>query len=325
MNVHSIELGNHEFEGENNAYLLESGDETALIDTGIHRPDIDAQLRDGLADLGRSVSDLDDILLTHHHMDHSGLAGALAAESGASVYVHEIDAPLVRRDEDAIEAYDSLQERRFEEWEMPEPKRRELREFFAQNPPVDPPETVTEVTSGDVINVGQIQLTVRHAPGHTAGHCLYEFDRDDTLEAFVGDVVLPVYTPNVGGADLRLDGALARYLESLSAIVDSGYGRLWPGHRNVIDAPAERATTIIEHHRDRTENVLAVLDDESPMSAWDVSADLFGSLEGIHILHGPGEAYSHLEHLVHHDVVDRTDGRYRLADRAIDLEDVLRV
>ena len=54
-----------------------------------------------------------------------------------------------------------------------------------------------------------------------------------------------------------------------------------------------------------------------------MSADLFGELESIHILHGPGESHAHLEHLERAGDVVREDPEaarwtYRLADGVAD-------
>jgi hypothetical protein len=43
-----------------------------------------------------------------------------------------------------------------------------------------------------------------------------------------------------------------------------------------------------------------------------VSAALFGDLDEIHILHGPGEAYAHLAHLAAAGVVERRGRQYAL-------------
>ncbi|NIS34090.1 MAG: MBL fold metallo-hydrolase, partial [Actinobacteria bacterium] len=59
--------------------------------------------------------------------------------------------------------------------------------------------------------------------------------------------------------------------------------------------PAGRARTILEHHRDRTRRVIDALDERGPTDAWGVSEALFGDLEGVHIMHGPGEAWAHLD------------------------------
>ena len=51
-----------------------------------------------------------------------------------------------------------------------------------------------------------------------------------------------------------------------------------------------------------------------------MSAHLFGDLSAIHILHGPGEAYAHLDHLAAHGIVERTNEGYRIveSDPALD-------
>ncbi|WP_247728742.1 MBL fold metallo-hydrolase [Halovivax limisalsi] len=324
MNLHAISLGNHEFEGENNAYLLESAGEVALIDTGIPRPAIRTQLEAGLDAAGRTLADVDAVVLTHHHLDHAGLAGAVADAGGADVFVHETDAPLVRRDDDAVATEYALRARRFDEWGMPADQRSALQAFFDRAPTAEPPARVVELVDGDEIDVGDATLRTRFAPGHTAGHAIYEFDRAGATEALVGDVVLPTYTPNVGGADLRLDRPLTRYVETLTAVVERDYERVWPGHRDVIDGPAARAREILAHHRDRLENVLDVLEPDETHTAWEISAELFGELDRVHILHGPGEAHSHVEYLVDRGaaerVADEESGRigYLRADESID-------
>jgi len=316
VQVHPIALDNEEFEGNNRAYLLEAAGETALIDTGVATPGVREQLDDGLAERGHSFESVDTVILTHWHADHAGLAGTIQDAGGARVVVHGADAQMVRRDADARAALRERHERTFEEWGMPSEKREGLREILESDALVDPPETVETIEDGDEITVGDRTLRALHAPGHTAGLTCFEFEAADGREAFVGDAILPEYTPNVGGADLRVDRPLEQYLSSLRGIADREYERAWPGHRDVIEAPTERANTIMEHHRERTERVVEVLDAHGPADAWTVSARLFGELEGIHVLHGPGEAYAHLDHLRRHGVVERVDDRYRLVDES---------
>lgn len=320
--MHTLKLGNAEFEGRNNAYLLEYTDGLALIDTGISIPDIERQLRERLATHGYGFADVDTIVLTHWHPDHTGLTGAIQREDGAVVYVHEDDAPLVRREDHARERMRALQRKRFDEWGMPTGKREQLLDRLDSNEELaGKPATVETVTDGDVIEIGETRLGVLHAPGHTAGLCCFEFKTNDEngesgdhSEAFVGDAVLPVYTPNVGGADVRVNRPLERYLDTLKTITEREFDRVWPGHRDVIDTPAERAQFIVEHHRERAGRVVEVLNEYGPANAWEVSAQLFGDLEGIHIMHGPGEAYAHLDHLARHGLVEATPDGYNLLD-----------
>ncbi|NKE34462.1 MBL fold metallo-hydrolase [Natronococcus sp. JC468] len=331
-----ITLGNEEFEGRNNAYVLADGDELALVDTGVATDDIRTDLRDGLAKRGYEFADVDDIVLTHFHVDHAGLAGEIQRESDATVYVHEADAPLVEQDEAAVAALEERREALLEEWGLPEDVRAELRSFLADATHLEGPSAEpTPIEDGTVLEVGGTTLETVHAPGHAAGLCCFEIgDGSETSrggeaadggsrtggEAFVGDAVLPVYTPNVGGADVRVERPLERYAETLRTFVDRGYDRVWPGHRDPIEESSERARTILAHHRERSENVLDVLEEHGPADAWTVSAHLFGDLEGIHIVHGPGEAYAHLDHLRHEGVLGYADGEYHLEERPTDLE-----
>ena len=327
VRVKRIQLGNTVFEGENDVYLLD-GDATALVDTGVALPEVREELVDGLAEYGRSFGDIDAVVLTHWHPDHAGLAGEIQAEGGADVYVHEADAALVDGSETALFADRDLQRETFERWGMPDDDRERLTDFFAavsadlSGEPAD----VTTFGDGDAIEAGGVELEALHLPGHTAGLSGFAFDPrtvpdhepvagdDATEEVFTGDALLPRYTPNVGGADVRVEGALAAYAESLARLVDRDFDAAHPGHRWRIDEPSRRAATILDHHRHRTRRVIEVLAESGPATAWEVSAALFGSLEGIHVLHGPGEAFSHLDHLAAAGVVERDGTAYRLVD-----------
>lgn len=305
-----IALSNAAFEGDNNAYLFGDGRETTLVDPGDWMATTREQLARGLADRGLGFADVDRILLTHWHADHTGLAGEIQAESDASVHVHEADAPLVAGDADAWEEMVATQERYFEEWGIPETGREVLRDILMDAETVPTTPEVTPFADGDTFTVDGETLTVVHAPGHAAGLCLFDVGG----EILSGDALLPEYTPNVGGADVRVDDALAKYLGTLDRIVAADYRRAWPGHREPIDDPAGRAEEIVRHHEERAWRVLDALRRRGPSDPWTVSANLFGDLEGIHVLHGPGEAYAHLDHLEGTGAVVRSGEEYRLAD-----------
>jgi len=321
MDFTRIALGNSVFEGENNAYLLE-GDLTTLVDVGASTESVRSDLEAGLNSAGVAVTDIDRILLTHWHSDHCGLAGELQAESGADVFAHEMDASLIAGDDETAEALDELRDRRFSEWGIPPDKREVLLGVQSdfQGVAGDPVDVQT-LADGDQIRAGDGELTVRHLPGHAAGHIAFAFETEDGgHSAFVGDVILPEYTPNIGGADLRVDEPLATYLESLDRLASHGLETAWPGHRDPIEDPAARIEVIRDHHYDRTRRVVETLQEHGPADAWTVSAHLFGELEHIHILHGPGEAYAHLDHLERVGAVEREDFEYRLVDTDPDVD-----
>ncbi len=323
-----IQLDNTVFEGENNVYLL-GETATLLVDTGVALPATREELASGLADHGVEFADVDAVVLTHWHPDHAGLAGEIQAAGGADVLVHEADAPLVDGREPRFADDPERQRETFDRWGMPEAARDRLRAFFGEMTGLsgrDP--AVTTIADGDRIAVGDVALEAIHLPGHTAGLTAFAFDprelpghepvagpdATDPEEAFTGDAVLPRYTPNVGGADVRIIDPLADYAASLARIVDRDVDAAHPGHRERIDDPSRRAATILDHHRHRTRRVVDALDRLGPLTAWEASAELFGELEGIHVLHGPGEASAHLEHLAAADVVEPDGVAYRLVE-----------
>jgi Zn-dependent hydrolases, including glyoxylases len=309
--MEQIRLSNASFEGDNNVYLFD-GAETVLVDTGDWMPGTREHLLSALGERGLGFADIDRVLLTHWHGDHIGLAGDIQAAGGATVHAHEADAPLVAGDTEAWDRLGEIHERRFEHWRMPESGRETLRTLFEHSPSREDAPDVTPFEDGDTFDVNGQRLRAVHAPGHAAGLCVYEMGD----EALTGDALLPQYTPNVGGADVRVERPLAQYLETLDALADRGYDRAWPGHRGAIEAPTDRAEEITTHHRERAWRVLDVLRRLGPADIWTVSADLFGDLEGIHILHGPGEAHAHLQHLRRAGDVHRDGDEYRLADGA---------
>jgi len=325
--VKRIQLGNTVFEGENDVYLLD-GETTALVDTGVALPEVREELVDGLDEYGIGFADVDAVVLTHWHPDHAGLSGEIRAAGDAAVYVHEADAGLVDGSETPLFADRDRQRETFERWGMPDADRERLTAFFeaVSTDLSGRPAEVTTFGDGDAIEAGGVELEALHLPGHTAGLSGFAFDprtvpdhdpvagAGATEEAFTGDALLPKYTPNVGGADVRVEGALAAYAESLARIVERDFDAAHPGHRRRIDDPSRRAATILDHHRHRTRRVIEVLGESGPATAWKVAAALFGDLDGIHVLHGPGEAFSHLDHLAAAGVVERDGTAYRLVD-----------
>jgi glyoxylase-like metal-dependent hydrolase (beta-lactamase superfamily II) len=76
-----------------NFYVLAEGADLTLVDAGL--PAHYGQLTTLLTRIGRSVRDIRAILLTHAHLDHLGLAERIRCEAGATVWVHELDAPAL--------------------------------------------------------------------------------------------------------------------------------------------------------------------------------------------------------------------------------------
>ena len=152
------------------AALLESGDHRALIDPG---PESTlTTLREQLRTHGLSVSDLDAILVTHIHLDHSGATGSLVRENPKlKVYVHSNGARHMTDPSKLLASAGRL-------WGD------QLPILFGNTLPVLQ-ENLHVLEGGETLTLGSRKLEVAYTPGHASHHVSY-FDSDEGV-AFIGD------------------------------------------------------------------------------------------------------------------------------------------
>jgi glyoxylase-like metal-dependent hydrolase (beta-lactamase superfamily II) len=77
-----------------NFYLVEEGGRLLLVDAGAPR-DWDLLVRT-LPALGRRLEDLEAVLVTHAHSDHTGFAERARSTTAAPVWIHEADAAVAK-------------------------------------------------------------------------------------------------------------------------------------------------------------------------------------------------------------------------------------
>jgi glyoxylase-like metal-dependent hydrolase (beta-lactamase superfamily II) len=168
--VHSL---GHAKGGHVHAFLLDDGGELTLVDS-LFEDDARLVLRE-IDRLGRRVTDLKRIVITHGHRSHLGGMAALKRASGATVLAHEWEADIVSGERRA-QAVTIL-------------PRQSLRLIPFQlglwlNRPRHVPCPVDE-TLDDGDAVGPLQ--VMHAAGHSPGHLAFYWPERKFLIA--GDAV----------------------------------------------------------------------------------------------------------------------------------------
>ena len=210
--------------GHVHAFLLDSGDGLTLIDT-LYDGDANVVLAE-LAAIGRPVTDLKHIIVTHAHKSHLGGLAALKNASGATVYAHpwEVDIVEGRRKATRVSII----------------PRRPLQTYPLQLAVAlgigrhSPCTVDRRLESGD--RVGPLEVVA--TPGHTPG-CL-SFWWPERRAVFAGDVIAtwPVFAPGWPGLTLDND----ENLRSVHLLTDFGNAEILAvGHGEPIarDAAAQ--------------------------------------------------------------------------------------
>ncbi len=308
--VHRIELPNPFFEGRTNAYVL-TAEPLTLIDTGIGTDDAFCALEGGLRRHGLALADIKRVVLTHHHMDHFGQARRLRDLSGARVYVHEHDLDAVRRYEEGLPEVVARMRRLLGWAAAPAGDVDKVAALFlagagrlARSVPAEP------LRDGDRLPAGDDFLEVIHTPGHTLGSVCLRYGR----RLFTGDHVLPDVSPNIG-SDVTGTRLLARYLASLERVkaLQRHDLKVFPGHGDPFTDLRGRADALITHHARREQELLDLMRARAASTIYRLATDLFGTLEGFHLILGVAETWAHLEKLVEDGRAVQEGDRFRAA------------
>ena len=308
--IECISTPNPYFEHDVNAYVIR-GDPLTLIDTGIGTEEAWAALLQGLTGISLRVEDIQQIILTHKHPDHFGLARRIQRTSRARVLIHEADREYVLHFEEEYDQWVSSTEDRLRSGGAPEEVIEKTRPALQATEQMAESVDAEPLHEGQRISVNGANLEVLQTPGHTRGSICLRYGN----ALLTGDHVLPQYTPNVGGSDRGGHGILQQFLDSLERVrsVSSEGLEVLPGHGPPILDLAARVDFMVEHHRRRSQTILEILSDENSQTTWDVASRLFGELQGIHVLLGLGEVDAHFEYLEDQGQIRSFGGCYSLA------------
>jgi glyoxylase-like metal-dependent hydrolase (beta-lactamase superfamily II) len=207
-----------------NSYIIGTG-RVAIIDPGPALPGHFAALLAALTP-EESVSH---ILVTHPHLDHSALAPALAAHTGAPVLAFgtatDGRSPLMARLADSLASGGEGLDHTF----TPD----------------------SRLADGNSVSGPDWTLRALHTPGHLGSHLCFAFGEI----CFTGDHVMGWSTSLVSPPD----GDMAAYMSGLERLQHSPWQLFLPGHGPAVAQPHDRLHTLIRHRRAREAQILAAL------------------------------------------------------------------
>lgn len=216
-----------------NVYLVVDGGEALMVDSGFPDDDsIGGRLRH-LQSLGGPELKL--IALTHHHYDHSSGAYRYQQETGVAVAMNPVEAELLKEAAKSVSPERTAEERRL---------RRQ-----AARVKVDMP-----LEDGTALEVGRLTLRALLMPGHSAGHMCLHLEEEGVL--FSGDNVLGIGTTAIAPPPY---GDMVQYLDSLRRMQSLGGRVICPGHGPIVHQPRRKIQELIDHRRERDEQVLRLI------------------------------------------------------------------
>jgi glyoxylase-like metal-dependent hydrolase (beta-lactamase superfamily II) len=287
--------------GPVNVYLF-TGNKITLLDTGILQTS--SLLKRALQELGLDFSDIEQVIVTHGHIDHSGSAKKIVKNSRgkATVAAHKEDVMRLEKGEGAL----VISYAKFLGLMGVPVKFRFLSVFIiaafsllSRKCKVD-----RKLLDGETIHMGNYQGTVIDTPGHTQGHICIYLEKEKIL--FSGDHILPHITPN---AFVMIDHqsplpsrlSQKEYFNSITKIESLNPSIIYPAHGTPIGNLREITDMYRRFYNDRQNLILSILDD-GEQGAYQIARKLFPEIRGImtplEIFLALSEVYTHLQVLM---------------------------
>lgn len=262
-----------------NVYILEGTDGNLMIDTGWNTPEAFNFLAQEMKNSGFAMKDITDIVITHIHPDHFGLAGKIAELTGAKVFLSEADKSLLdsryMHPERLLEETSVfLKANGVPDWEL-----KTLTEASSNiRNYVTPVNGVNTVKTEEIISMAPFQFQVMVMPGHSPGHiCLYEPNKK---YLFSGDQILAEVVPNIGYHPQSGENPLGDYINSLNILSQLEVRFVFPGHGSVFSGLSPKIDDIMRLQRDRMMAIQNFMGLEMK-SAYDVARGIQWDINGV--------------------------------------------
>ncbi|MGN1399998.1 MAG: MBL fold metallo-hydrolase [Bacillus sp. (in: firmicutes)] len=251
------------------------GEALTLVDAGVHTEEGKQALEEGLKELKLKLSDIDQIILTHHHPDHAG---------GADFFSPNV--PLIGHFHNRF-------------WLNPKENMAYIRKVFLQyaqemgvpedflgyiseterNMQFGPKSRDTlnaELKEGDEVP-GLPGWKVYETPGHASTHIVLFNERDGAMIG--GDILLekvspnPLLEPPMKVGDVRPKSQLLLNA-SLKKLFGMPIRKVYAGHGNPIEEPRELIRMRLQAQHERAMKVKSMLT-EQPATTFEICQALF--------------------------------------------------
>ena len=279
--IHKLQIPTPFPVGPVNSYLIE-GHPLTLIDTGVKSSLALSEFEKGISEIGYSIEDIEQICITHGHVDHIGLARTIIDRSPTAVttWIHEIDSERIENYEGYLEDRMRAYHRIAVEAGSPVEEgildsQQALADYFLKFG--ESVKEVNHIKDGGTIQTGRGELRAIWVPGHSLGSVCYVLESQHVL--FSGDHILGDISSN---PSLDFDGifgiSILKYFESLEKIRKYDGYMILPGHRSIINDLAGRIDALLADYNNKFDQALSYLS-SSPISIYDLSRKIYGDYD----------------------------------------------
>jgi glyoxylase-like metal-dependent hydrolase (beta-lactamase superfamily II) len=288
-----------------NAYLAE-GDPLTLIDCGIATDMAHQVLADDLAALGYRVADIRRLVITHHHVDHRGLARRIVDESGAEVWAHPYTAPWMESPAEAREEHNRFTAAIFHEGGVPG-RQIEIMNRVGEYLGILGGESVhveALIGEGDTLEMHGCRWRVYHTPGHAGGMlCFYQPEVRVLLASdhLLRDISSNPLLESPADGDHERPKRLLDYIREMQRIAALDVEIAYSGHGREITDVRNLVESRLDFHRQRADKLYALFEGQ-PRTLYELTQLMFPAVPDTHQYLTLSEVLGHL------DILER-DGR----------------
>jgi glyoxylase-like metal-dependent hydrolase (beta-lactamase superfamily II) len=275
--IHCITLPTPFAVGDVNVYLIES-DKLTLVDTGPKTEEAWKAFQDQLHTLRFTIDQIEQVVLTHHHPDHVGLADYLKGESVSFISLG-YNVPWLKKDSAFLQHHDAFYLKVYREMGIERFHQKamaKIRGYLSFSCTIDVDLVVSE---GDEIE-GLPGWYVVETPGHAQGHLSLVRNADKVMIG--GDHLIKHISSNAlieppPAGVLERPKTLLQYRNSLRKVIDHEITKVYSGHGKPVEQPIALVELRLLKHKERADDIHHIIKSR-PMTGFEICQKLFPTI-----------------------------------------------
>ncbi len=290
MEIIPLQLETPFAEGGVNAFLA-VGKTVTLIDTGNPGEESFKKLKTRLYGSGFCFEDLDHIVLTHIHIDHSGGLAGIQKEVDLPVYVHEAARPHIidgfKEFERSEAFFHAFMDQAGADPDLNRPRRRYHEEEWRN---------IHYLKDGDAVLIGGEPFETVYVPGHSQSDILL-WNRDSGT-AFSGDHLIGDFSVNAFvepfPGTMERPKTLLQYRQSLKRIFDLPLATVYPGHGAIFSNHRDIIAARLKEQEKRCRHIMNIIGGKEK-TIYEICLEMYHRLKGKTVFLGLSQIQGHLD------------------------------